>query len=74
MCSILSKYCDYWDSILVLILLDQRGELDEIIPTNAAPTPRSFHTAVLIEEDMYIFGGVNQDGVYLNDLYIFNLG
>lgn len=34
---------------------------------NAAPTPRSFHTAVLIE-DMYISGGVNQGGVYLNDL------
>ena len=35
--------------------------------------PRSGHTATLIEDKIYIFGGINEEGKEQNDLIIFDI-
>lgn len=43
----------------------------KIIADNAPP-PRSGHCCALLDNDFYVFGGLNQTEV-MNDLYQFNL-
>ena len=41
--------------------------------TGSNPSPRSSHAAVLIDNVMYVFGGLAPDGTLLGDLTAFNL-
>jgi hypothetical protein len=40
--------------------------------SNAGPTGRHFHSAVVYKQTMYVFGGASN--AYYNDLYSFDLG
>jgi N-acetylneuraminic acid mutarotase len=41
--------------------------------TGSVPPPRARHSAVLIDDAMYVFGGITVDGTYLGDLTALNL-
>jgi len=41
--------------------------------TGPIPLPRSSHTACFYQGSMIIFGGINANGDFLSDLWIFNL-
>jgi hypothetical protein len=50
---------------------DEEGkEREELIPVG--PTGRHFHSAVVFDGCMYIFGGKNNG--YMNDLHCFDIG
>jgi hypothetical protein len=57
----------------------QQEEEDEnlcwqkVSTTGAKPGPLSHHQAVLLGDDMYIFGGMNADGDCSSELYSLNL-
>lgn len=36
------------------------------------PTPRERHAAAMVDGVMYVFGGIDQSGRYLDDLWAFN--
>lgn len=40
---------------------------------NSQPCARSGHSVIEYKDQMYIFGGRNQDGTALNDIWIFNM-
>jgi hypothetical protein len=42
-------------------------------PHNSPPLERAYHTASTIGRFLYIFGGIGKNGVYLNNLAIFDL-
>lgn len=44
----------------------------QLVCIGQKPSPRSNHAAALIEENMYIFGGVTKGGERLCDLYMFH--
>lgn len=37
-------------------------------------SPRRNHSACVVGRNMLIYGGVNNMGVYLNDLYLYDIG
>ncbi len=41
--------------------------------TGSAPSPRSRHTATVVDKKMYIMGGGDESSVY-NDLYVLSFG
>jgi len=45
----------------------------ELQCTGSIPPPRTGHTAALIDDVVYVFGGGTYDGTYLGDLTAFNL-
>jgi hypothetical protein len=45
----------------------------ELQCTGSIPSPRATHAAVLIDDIMYVFGGLALDGAKLGDLAAFNL-
>jgi hypothetical protein len=45
----------------------------ELQCTGSIPSPRICHAAVLIDDVMYVFGGVAPDGTKLGDLTALNL-
>jgi hypothetical protein len=45
----------------------------ELQCTGPIPSPRTGHTAVLLGDVMYVFGGRSQNGAYLGDLTALNL-
>ena len=45
----------------------------EIRCTGSIPSPRAGHTAALVDDVMYIYGGVAIDGTYICDLTALNL-
>jgi len=45
----------------------------EVQCTGSIPSPRAGHTAVLIDDVMYVYGGSNFDDSYLGDLTALNL-
>lgn len=47
-----------------------RWSLQEVSNPEAGPSPRHSHSAVVYNNQLYIFGGY--DGHYRNDLYRFN--
>ncbi|KAJ6240236.1 hypothetical protein M0813_24579 [Anaeramoeba flamelloides] len=52
------------------IFLTETGEwINEPETTGTQPTPRSGHASAVIENQIWIFGGRNDEGVVLNDLY-----
>ncbi|CAG9320027.1 unnamed protein product [Blepharisma stoltei] len=61
-----SKLNDLW-------VFDPETEVWEILfPDGDVPTPRSHHSSGAQGNVMYIFGGIDQSGVLLNDLYQFD--
>jgi hypothetical protein len=40
----------------------------ELQCTGSIPSPRAIHAAVLVDDVMYVFGGLGIDGTYLGDL------
>jgi len=44
----------------------------EIHPEVLVPRPRAYHRTTLVDGGMWMFGGVS-DGIYLNDLHVFDL-
>jgi len=44
----------------------------ELMPAGDLPTPRWGHSANVIGENMYVFGGTNAAGQVLNDLWAYN--
>lgn len=69
-----------WDGFKVLddlVFIELQPTMDKVkiwtlVPKNKIHPARQFHTASIIEDKMYIFGG--GDGKYwLNDLLVFNL-
>jgi len=45
----------------------------ELQCTGSIPSPRGAHAAVLVEDVMYVFGGIANDGTSLGDLTALNL-
>jgi len=45
----------------------------ELQCTGSIPSPRACHSAVLVDDVMYVFGGRSQYGAYLSDLTALNL-
>jgi Galactose oxidase, central domain len=45
----------------------------ELQCTGSIPPPRCSHAAALVCDVMYVFGGVDADGRYLDDLFGLNL-
>jgi hypothetical protein len=45
----------------------------ELQCTGSIPSPRFHHAAVLVDDVMYVFGGVAADGTELGDLTALNL-
>jgi N-acetylneuraminic acid mutarotase len=45
----------------------------ELQCTGSIPSPRAGHAAVLIDDIMYVFGGLASDGTYRGDLTALNL-
>jgi N-acetylneuraminic acid mutarotase len=45
----------------------------ELQCTGSIPSPRAGHTAVLIDDVMYVFGGLSNDKTYLDDLTALDL-
>ena len=45
----------------------------ELQCTGSIPSPRENHAAFLVDDVMYVFGGLASDGTYLGDLTAFNL-
>ncbi len=45
----------------------------ELQCTGPIPSPRAYHAAVLVDDAMYVFGGLAIDGTKLGDLTAFNL-
>ncbi len=45
----------------------------ELQCTGSIPSPRGCHAAVLVDDDMYVFGGIANYGTSLGDLTVFNL-
>jgi N-acetylneuraminic acid mutarotase len=41
----------------------------ELQCTGSIPSPRAGHAAVLVDDVMYVFGGLSMDEGYLGDLY-----
>jgi hypothetical protein len=41
----------------------------ELQCTGSIPSPRACHTAVLVDDVMYVFGGFSKDEGHLGDLY-----
>jgi hypothetical protein len=37
------------------------------------PPPRCYHTTVKVDDEVWLFGGMSNDGAFLNDLYSLNL-
>jgi len=46
----------------------------ELHPSNAGPAPRSRPSAWMIDDQLYIFGGIDQSFQVQNDLWVFDLG
>jgi hypothetical protein len=42
--------------------------------TSDGATPRRAHTAAVIGRHLIVHGGINPFGIYLNDLFYFDLG
>ena len=45
----------------------------ELQCTGSIPSPRTGHTAVLVDDVMYVFGGYSSGEGYLDDLYALQL-
>ena len=45
----------------------------ELQCTGTVPSPRGHHAAVLVDDVMYVFGGLAPDGTHLDDLTALNL-
>jgi hypothetical protein len=45
----------------------------ELQCTGSIPSPRAAHTAVLIDDVIYVFGGSTDDEIFLDDLTALNL-
>ncbi len=43
------------------------------LPTKYGPSPRCDHAAAVINQNFYVFGGVNSSGYVLNDLYRYDI-
>jgi Rab9 effector protein with kelch motifs len=41
--------------------------------TGAKPSPRSGHAACILDSKMYVFGGISEENIRLNDLWVCNL-
>jgi hypothetical protein len=44
----------------------------ELSPKGIKPTPRHGHSMNALHSYLIVFGGQDDNGVYLNDLFIFN--
>ena len=47
----------------------EKVELIKIEENEFIPSERYGHSAVILEDKMYVFGGCNTDGAFLNELY-----
>jgi hypothetical protein len=45
----------------------------ELQCTGSIPSPRAIYAAVLVDDVIYLFGGLSIDGTYLGDPTTFNL-
>jgi N-acetylneuraminic acid mutarotase len=49
------------------------GKLWSKLSTTNAPIGRIYHTTTLVDDYLYVFGGETLDGVYLNDLWKYDI-
>ncbi len=48
------------------------GAWSSVTPAGSAPVSREYPASVVISGKMYVFGGENASGQYLNDLYVYD--
>lgn len=49
------------------------SKLTDNIPSNAKPLPRQEHASLVINDDLFIFGGIGKNDQLFNDMWKFNL-
>lgn len=60
-------------SIYKYSFIENHWEIVEPLPPSAHPSPRSSHSAVIMDSQMIIFGGKDEDNEKLNDTWCFDL-
>ena len=61
------------NSVKFTDLTSQALEISTLLPQIEFPLPRKNHISHLLENEIYIFGGVTDSKIYLNDIWKFNL-
>jgi len=51
----------------------EKSEWKYIKPPSNHLQPRRYHTAAVFDKSMYIYGGINNEGIYMRDLWALNL-
>ena len=55
------------------IFVPERSEWKRIFSPGSQMTARRYHTAVVQNKAMYVYGGINKEGIYLKDLWCLQL-